>query len=145
MALSQPRQRDFSLFTFHYSLFTKEEKVTPILHSSFYILHLFNLYLLRQYLNAHLIKVFPYVSGIDKQFLVALRFHGEMIVITLIKDESDDATSHAVLRIISQFDVETEISSHLIASLMAVLGAEEASVEHINMVRIHHSSTDAVA
>ena len=32
------RQRDFSLFTLHFSL--KEEKVTPILHSSFIILHL---------------------------------------------------------------------------------------------------------
>ena len=38
LAVSQLRQRDFSLFTFHYSLFTKE-KVTPILHSSFLILH----------------------------------------------------------------------------------------------------------
>ena len=33
-------QRDFSLFTFHSSLFTKEENVTPILHSTFFILHL---------------------------------------------------------------------------------------------------------
>ena len=40
----QPRQRDFSLFTLHFSLFTKEETATAsaILHSSFYILHLIN-------------------------------------------------------------------------------------------------------
>ena len=40
----QLRQRDFSLFTFHFSLFTKEETATAsaILHSSFYILHLIN-------------------------------------------------------------------------------------------------------
>ena len=38
------RQRDFSLFTFHFSLFPKE-KVTPILHSSFFILH-FSFYIL---------------------------------------------------------------------------------------------------
>ena len=37
-------QRDFSLFTLHFSLFTKEETATAsaILHSSFYILHLIN-------------------------------------------------------------------------------------------------------
>ena len=28
-------------FTFHFSLFTKEENVTPILHSTFYILNFF--------------------------------------------------------------------------------------------------------
>ena len=40
----QLRQRDFSLFTLHFSLFTKEETATAsaILHSSFYILHLIN-------------------------------------------------------------------------------------------------------
>ena len=40
----QPRQRDFSLFTLHFSLFTKEETATAsaILHSTFFILHLIN-------------------------------------------------------------------------------------------------------
>ena len=39
LAVYQLRQRDFSLFTFHSSLFTKRN-VTSILHSSFFILHL---------------------------------------------------------------------------------------------------------
>ncbi|MDY2806506.1 MAG: hypothetical protein SOU48_08470, partial [Prevotella sp.] len=39
LAVSQLRQRDFSLFTFHSSLFTKRN-VTSILHSSLFILHL---------------------------------------------------------------------------------------------------------
>ena len=36
LAVYQLRQRDFSLFTFHSSLFTKRN-VTSILHSSFFI------------------------------------------------------------------------------------------------------------